>query len=210
MKKLLALVAASLFVAGGAHAGLVTYSAAMAASTQTPFSQHLLLPKFNTAMGVLTGASFGLNGAIRQVFVVTNDEADEQAFHLSGGGTLGLTLPIGPQSITLTSQGDQTVAGGAVGDPMLLIALGAQTFNIAPADLLLFTGSDSLDIIVSATATSSVDGPGDFFWGVSTTALVDTTVTYRYDTSAVPEPGALALVGLALAAASVMTRRRQA
>jgi hypothetical protein len=76
---------------------------------------------------------------------------------------------------------------------------------------LPFIGTGSFTVDLQAMAWSSITGPGNFDMDITSWASADVSVVYDYTaaTQNVPEPGALALVAMALAAAA-LTRRRAA
>jgi hypothetical protein len=73
-----------------------------------------------------------------------------------------------------------------------------------------FVGSGNFDIGVLAIGQSQMTGSGNVDGGAITEATAGASVRYDYSANnAVPEPGALALVGLALGAAGLAGRRRR-
>ena len=91
---------------------------------------------------------------------------------------------------------------------MLLEGDGVGTYQ---GSLANFIGEDSFDVHVLAEGISAFsDEAGNFDYDLTTQATAWLQVTYDYTAAAnaVPEPGALSLLGLALAAAGIASRRR--
>lgn len=216
---LLATAAALLIATGAAHAGALPSNASI--SYEDSAGPHgldwdapgkrLNLSRFDPLLGTLNAVSFQWRGTLNSTFWGFNDSSSQNTLRYSASGSMGFGMPLpasaqlvfGPQEgeIALAPGEDKTV-------PILLELTGSGGFA---GNLDGFIGEDTFDVRVVAQGDSFlVDESGNVDFRASTTASAWVKVTYDYAVAgnAVPEPGALSLLGLALAAAGIASRRR--
>lgn len=216
---LLAAAAALLITTGSAHAGVLPSNASISyQDTVGPLDldwdvpgKRLSLSQFDPLLGTLNAVHFKWNGQLDTRAVLTNFASGQNTISYTVSGNMRFDLPLSPAAwLTFGPQsGDIALAADEVRNLQVLLAGGG--FDTYQGSLANFIGDDSFDVRVLAEGLSAFsDEAGNFDYDLTTRATAWVQVTYDYTANgnAVPEPGALGLVGLALAAAGIAARRR--
>ena len=176
------------------------------------------IKKFDPALGTLTSVSFTLNGDATST--VTTTAVTTTTYYYSAGATIRLTRPDGSllvQTIPTLTKGDAfnpltQNAGTSSSSTGSATATNSASFSSA-SDLALFTGLGNIALPTQAAGfvTVSLIG-GNATAGQSTIAGANVSVLYTYTpgTTAVPEPGSVAmLIAGGITGAGILIRRRK-
>lgn len=238
MRVLMGLAALSVLgAAAGAQAASVTYTdvfpgpssanGGYAATDWDGTAQSVALPRFNPALGTLTGVRLSLSGGIRATGTMTNtgtDDADITSYRATmdiGILAPGTLVPFDPTvSVALLTVSPELFSIGA---PLTLAP--GQTYSFggnlpvsatdaadAPVitSLAPYVGTGSLTFpLIATTHTDAVTTGGDLEIAQTTFARAQASATYTYDVAAttVPEPATAALLGAGLLTLSLLRRR---
>ncbi|MDE2368642.1 MAG: PEP-CTERM sorting domain-containing protein [Burkholderiales bacterium] len=227
MLKIATALAATL-VAFGAHAATVTFSFDNLQAT-TEINQNGSLGLFDSSLGTLTAIDLLLNGGMTTTLTLTNTAATAVRANatvevdLSFASTIAnLNTLLGnnaPELMLLATTGFQNygASGSATASATFgpLTSTGIDDINsgLVLADFMAAGGGNFGISCASLSGLTLVGGGGNLSSLQTSTAGCGATITYTYTPAAqppvnVPEPGSLALVGVALAGIALAARRK--
>ena len=213
---------------GAVSAGSVTTGPQIVkvADKTTGWSSAVGFQKFNPALGTLEAVNLTITSDVAAKQGFENLGATATSISASQSAALTLALKSGTLlSVVTTLSGVESLArfdgsvdfAGASGSTSKLSGSDTNATGLFDqADLTAFTGSGSILLDLSATGTSSAEGPGNMMLDLAEQAGATIDLTYTYvpgadpaDSAAdpVPEPGSLAVFGVSLAFAGLGARR---
>jgi hypothetical protein len=240
MKNITKFAAAAALASISAYAQSVSYTeTTTGGNTLTPgtgngtligYTTTLNLPQWNPALfpgTTLVGVQYTLMGEIFGRTVGSNPNAFPVAFVFDiTSDNFSLTGPFGgsPGVSTLSASGSVPVINTGAIAPLAsfgptVTSLGSATSSAVsdPSNLASYIGSGTVSFGVSATSAFTLNGTavgegGEIFLQAnsSTRGASTITVTYNYQSTAVPEPSTYAAMGfVGLVAGATIWRRRQ-
>lgn len=222
---LFAVTVAFLFGTRTAEAISITYTTGYGSDPYGPLVQPdwniiLQLPKFDSALGTLTGVTITNSGEILGSIGVENKNVTstrsitaELTALLEAtlpGGYLVTSNPTNTQDITLPKFDGVVDYAGTSGTTLSnLTAFDTVITFVNAADLALFTGGGLLDVPVAATDASYATGGGNTASNFSNAAGLILSIQYDYNAAPVPEPSSFILLGAGLVGVAVLRRKKR-
>jgi len=182
---------------------------------------NFVLQQFDPSLGDLTSAVFTFSGNVRTNFEAEHRDPNSGAtLTATSQASITATLPggnlvipaTGSEVFNATAYDGVLDFGGTSGFTRTVMGSGSGTQTVTNAGLLAgLTGMGTYSLPVWAVGQSAVTGSGNLTASVNTFAGATLEVCYYYTPrQQVPEPGAMATVGLGLLSGLVLLRRRRA
>lgn len=175
----------------------------------TDWSDTVTIPQFDPALGTLDSIEFKLTGVVEGLAFYESLEPEPKAVEMTLSAHLSLMRPdlslivdVSPSNtvMELAAGYDGTEDfDGPSGSTFVMFSAPTMATTVSPppaSDLTLFTGVGTVDLPVTAFASSFGSGPGNWVFGFITSAGADVMVTYTY--TPIPEPATLLVVAAGL------------
>jgi len=212
------------FVAVGAQALTLSGGSFSNPQTTTEIAQTGMLNLFDSSLGMLTDVELMIEGAFTTSITLSNNSAvDAQTVKADGSVNLFFTSTIGalnaafasPALILFATTGFTDIPTGTSQSFGPLSDSKSATLNAAlDAFIASFASAGGGTFNIGCNSISGLaltGGGGNISADQTTTAGCGASITYTYSATpppGIPEPASLALVGMALAAAGVASRRK--
>lgn len=159
--------------------------------TTTDWSMTRNAPKFDPAMGTLTGVDITNSAAITSGIRAESLDGEATTLSATVSGMVALTIP-GADTVTTAPvveagsfdaaayDGIADFAGPSGHDFGSHTATGAATTVVSGQALSVYTGAGTVELLGVATATSHTTGGGNVLNKITTVASAQVILTYRY------------------------------